>query len=117
MATFETIMAISQKNGNKCTSRPNTIIPGHIPKGCSVIPQNSYKKYPVLLTYKKEWYEVWQHRAAIANGFQCSHQKGINNNVYGVLFTVSDLLKQVLLSNMPLFLFSTVSSLSMFAIS
>ena len=43
--TLEISMAVSQKIGNQPTSRPSNTTPGHIPKGCIIIPQGHLFNY------------------------------------------------------------------------
>ena len=44
-ATLEIYMAISQKIGNRSTSRPSYTTPVHIPKTCSTMPQGHLVNY------------------------------------------------------------------------
>jgi hypothetical protein len=43
--TMEINMLLPQTTGNQSISRPSYITPGHLPKGCSILPQGHLLSY------------------------------------------------------------------------
>ena len=78
-ATLEISVAVSQKTENQPTSGPSNIILGHIPKGCSLIPQGHllYHVHRALFVIARTWKqpkfpstEEWQRKCGTF--IQCS---------------------------------------------